>query len=208
VTPKEQKVLTSVLQANRRALALLDKRIEELSKTNSLLSEEWDAEKYQPFFYVAEGADGQSGIPFRQQNGGENPAFGYVRVQPDSAFVLSSVSVCLTTIVDSTRVVADPFSGLGLRFYDESSSRWISFTNQNNEPQQKAKFPSAAFSALRSFNEGGFALPTECTFPRSAVVRVEVYNEAGLPDFVTGILIQPRNYRAQVVFYGYKVYGG
>jgi hypothetical protein len=203
VTPKEQKTLTQVIQANRRALSLLDKRIDDLVKTHPSLLAEYDVEDKQPFFYSAVGADGEAGIPITVVNVGENPAFGYVRTHPDSAFVLTRIHAAVTSqfttgLPPVTDVTTGYGVGFGFRFYDESSSRWITFTNQNAEPQQKAVLPSSAFTPYTSLNEGGFALPSECVFPRSAVIRVEAYVQQFPPDAT----------RLQVVFGGYKVYGG
>lgn len=212
MNPKEQKVLTATLQANRRALSLLDKRIDDLVKTNPSLLEFYDVDDKQPFFYCAVGVDGQSGIPISTNvavpsslNRGENPAFGYIRTHPDSAFVLTSVAACLTRgfLGSAEKTINTSVNGIGFRFYDESSSRWISFTNQNNQPQQKATFPSEAFSPLPALNEGGFLLSAECVFPRSAVIRVEAYEESSLGQFLLNTSL-----RVQVVFFGYKVYGG
>lgn len=213
MTPKEQEVLTSVLQANRRALSLLDKRIDDLMKSNPTLLETHDVEHRQPFFYCAIGSDGESGIPKTSRLVGltqvlDNPAFGYIRTEPDSSFVLTSIAVCLSRRLRETIITVnggattnDAAKEVGLRFYDESSSRWITFTNQNNQPQQNATFPSETFSPYSSFNEGGFALSAECVFPRSAVIRVEAY-------YSTPTSLNLFSDRLQVVFGGYKVYGG
>lgn len=203
MTPKEQKTLTQVIQANRRALSLLDKRIDDLIKTNPSLLDDYDVDDKQPFFYSALGVDGEAGIPITAANVGENPAFGYVRMHPDSAFVLTRIHAAVTfeptPLPFQPQLVNTRFAGgLGFRFYDESSSRWITFTNQNAEPQQKAILPSLAFTPYDSLNEGGLLLPAECVFPRSAVIRVEAYVQR-LPVNAT---------RLQVVFGGYKVYGG
>jgi hypothetical protein len=197
VTPKEQKTLTQAIQANRRALSLLDKRIDDLIKTHPSLLAEYDVEDKQPFFYSVVGVDKEAGIPITAANVGENPAFGYVRMHPDSAFVLTRIHAAVTSQF-ATDVTTGYDVGFGFRFYDESSSRWITFTNQNNEPQQKAVLPSSAFTPYDSLNEGGFALPAECVFPRSAVIRVEAYVQQ-FPANAT---------RLQLVFGGYKVFGG
>lgn len=203
MTPKEQKVLTQALTANRRALSLLDRRIDDLLKAHPSLLADYDVEDRQPFFYGAIGSDGQLGMEVTAANVGENPSFGYVRMHTDSAFVLTRVSAGLTTnpgAGDSTPTEAA--FGIGLRMYDESSSRWITFTNRNGEPQQKAVFPVEAFSAFNAYNEGGFDMPAECVFPRSAVIRVEAY-------VVDSTAINPLGTeRLQVVFNGYKVFGG
>ncbi len=202
MTPQEQKVLTQALEANRRALSLLDKRMYDLSRTDPSVLQDFDVEDKLPFFYSAVGADGQPGIPFTTANIGENPAFGFVRMQPDSAFVLTQVHAAQQQIASGfTDVPTVPMRGLGLRFYDESSSRWITFTNQNNEPQQKATIPSESFSPLKSYSTGGFALPAECVFPRSGVIRVEVY-------VVNASFASALPTRAFVVFGGYKIFGG
>jgi hypothetical protein len=202
VTPKEQKTLTQAIQANRRALSLLDKRIDDLVKTHPSLLAEYDVEDKQPFFYSAVGVDAEAGIPITVANVGENPAFGYVRMHPDSAFVLTRIHAAVTSqfapLGPVTSVTTGYDVGFGFRFYDESSSRWITFTNQNAEPQQKAVLPSSAFTPYDSLNEGGFVLPAECVFPRSAVIRVEAYVQQFPPNAT----------RLQVVFGGYKVYGG
>jgi len=205
VTPKEQKVLTQALTANRRALSLLDQRIDDLLKFHPSLLADYDVEDRQPFFYGAIGSDGQLGMEVTAANIGENPSFGYVRMHTDSAFVLTSISAGLTTTGPEEEEVSRPTNpafGIGLRMYDESSSRWITFTNRNSEPQQKAVFPVEAFSAFNAYNEGGFDMPAECVFPRSAVVRVEAY----LLD--TTVLLPVNTERLQVVFNGYKVFGG
>lgn len=216
MTPKEQKILTQSIQANRRALSLLDRRIDDLLKTYPSVLEDYDTEDRQPFYYGAVGVDGQMGIPFTAANVGENPAFGYVRTHPDTAFVLTGINVAVsrtstavgvtTTITSATSDSSDGARGfmMGLRIYDESSSRWITFTNQNNEPQQKATFPTASFSAYSAYNQGGFAMTTECVFPRSAVLRVEVYAQNPSRFGVA----PPESQRLQAVFAGYKVYGG
>ena len=200
MTPTEQKGLTQAIQANRRALSLLDKRIEDLAKTHPSLLAEYDVDDKQPFLYGAIGTDNKLGILIDSATPQENPAFGYIRTHPDSAFVLTRISMASSeqpfgafngTI---TRRVQD----FGVRFYDESSSRWITFTNQNNEPQQKATLPCEVFSPFNAYNEGGFGLPAECVFPRSAVIRIEAYRR---PTFSNTL-------RLQVVFQGYKVYGG
>lgn len=203
MTPKEQKMLTQAIQANRRALSLLDRRIEDLIKTNPSLLDEYDVDDKQPFFYSALGVDGAAGIPITLANVGENPSFGYIRMHPDSAFVLTRIHAAVTFAPPPLPSQPQLFNtryaeGLGFRFYDESSSRWITFTNQNAEPQQKAVLPSSAFTPYNALNEGGFALPAECVFPRSAVIRVEAY----VQHFPTDAA------RLQVVFGGYKVYGG
>jgi len=203
VTPKEQKTLTQAIQANRRALSLLDKRIDDLVKTHPSLLAEYDVEDKQPFFYSVVGVDKEAGIPITAANVGENPAFGYVRMHPDSAFVLTRIHSAVTfappPLPFQPQLVSTRYDvGFGFRFYDESSSRWITFTNQNNEPQQKAVLPSSAFTPYDALNEGGFALPAECVFPRSAVIRVEAYVQQ-FPVNAT---------RLQLVFGGYKVFGG
>ncbi len=203
MTPREQKTLTQAIQANRRALSLLDKRIDDLVKTHPSLLAEYDVEDKQPFFYAAVGVNGDAGIPITVANVGENPAFGYVRTHPDSAFVLTRIHAAVTSqfttgVPPVTDVTTGYDVGFGFRFYDESSSRWITFTNQNAEPQQKAVLPSLAFMPYDSLNEGGFVLPAECVFPRSAVIRVEAYVQQFPPNAT----------RLQVVFGGYKVYGG
>ena len=210
MTPKEQKVLTAALQANRRTLSLLDTRVAELTAVVGSSLEEHGQEDQYPFFYVAEGVDGQAGVPFTPQNNREeNPAFGYVRMQADSAFVLTAISFAVTVrLLAGANALTTPFSGIGLRMYDESSSRWLTFTNQNNSAQQKTKFPSTAFSSLSALNEGGLTLPAETVFPRSAIVRIEVYETV-----ITGREAQSFDpstiqARAQVVFSGRKVYGG
>lgn len=210
MTPKEQKALTQAIQANRRSLSLLDKRIEDLAKTHPSLLNEYDTDDKQPFFYAVVGVDGQIGIDIETTTTSDtNPAFGYIRMNPDSAFVLTRISMAqsaqpfgpnlgtLTTRANSSIQGAPP-PQFSVRFYDESSSRWITFTNQNNEPQQKATLPVEVFSPYSAFNEGGFLLPAECVFPRSGVVRVEAY--------VDGSMFS--GYRLQVLFQGYKVYGG
>lgn len=200
MTPKEQKGLTQAIQANRRTLSLLDKRIDDLIKTHPSLLNDYDVDDKQPFFYGAVGVDGEAGIPITTANVGENPAFGYVRMHPDSAFVLSRITSAVTfaPLLTPTLTTTRYARGLGFRFYDESSSRWVTFTNQNNAPQQKAILPSEAFTPYDSLNDGGFMLSAECVFPRSAVIRVEAY----VQDFP----VQAQ--RLQVVFGGYKVFGG
>lgn len=202
MTPKEQKGLTQAIQANRRALSLLDKRIDDLIKINPSLLDEYDVDDKQPFFYAAVGPDKQIGMVMTTANIGENPSFGYVRMHPDSAFVLTRILVATTFEVPglSVTVKAGVF---GLRFYDESSSRWITFTNQNAEPQQKAMFSSSAFTPFAAYNEGGFELPAECVFPRSAVIRVEAYVQDPEVLFTGAAVV-----RLQIVFGGYKVFGG
>lgn len=213
MTPTEQKTLSRALQANRRVLSLLDQRIEDLIKTYPSILDEYDVDDRQPFFYGALGSDGQLGIEVSIANVGENPAFGYVRGHPDSAFVLTRVNVAVTRQASATSSVTfsaqgavlsglAPVQGLGLRFYDESSSRWITFTNLDTQPQQGAVVPVEAFSAYAAYNEGGFAMPAECIFPRSAVIRVEAY------VLNPSVLTPPGTERLQVVFGGYKVYGG
>lgn len=201
MTPKEQKGLTQAIQANRRTLSLLDKRIDDLIKTNPSLLDEYDVDDKQPFFYAAVGPDKQIGMGITVANLGENPSFGYVRMHPDSAFVLTRILVATTFEVSGTSTTINRGS-FGLRLYDESSSRWVTFTNQNAEPQQKAMFPSTAFSPFAAYNEGGFELPAECVFPRSAVIRVEAYVQD------SGGLSGPSVVRLQIVFGGYKVFGG
>lgn len=201
MTPKEQKVLTQALTANRRALSLLDRRMDDLLKVHPVLLADYDVEDRQPFFYGTIGSDGQLGMSVTAANVGENPSFGYVRMHTDSAFVLTRVSAGLT-INNAAGTSTSTAFGIGLRMYDESSSRWITFTNRNGEPQQKAVFPVEAFSAFDAYNEGGFDLPAECVFPRSAVVRVEAY----LVDQTADLLFSTE--RLQVVFNGYKVFGG
>lgn len=204
MTPKEQKTLTQAIQANRRALSLLDKRIDDLVKKHPSLLMEYDVEDRQPFFYSVVGVDGEAGIPITAANVGENPAFGYIRMHPDSAFVLTRMHAAITrqfsAVVpgDVDRVATGFGIGYGFRFYDESSSRWITFTNQNNEPQQKAVLPMEAFSPYDSLNEGGFDLSSECVFPRSAVIRVEAY----VQTFTVNTT------RLQLAFSGYKAFGG
>lgn len=203
MNPTEQKVLTQVIQSNRRALSLLDKRMDDLLKTHPSLLDEYDVEHKQPFFYAALGVDGEAGIPITAANVGENPAFGYVRTHPDSAFALTRLHAAITFAVGfvdpSTPILTTRFGqGLGFRLYDESSGRWITFTNQNNDPQQKAVLPSQAFTPYNPLNEGGFDLSSECIFPRSAVIRVEAYVQ-DLPSQAT---------RLQLIFGGYKVFGG
>ena len=206
MTPKEQKDLTQAIQANRRTLSLLDKRIDDLIKTNPSLLDEYDVDDKQPFFYAAVGPDKQIGMVMTVANLGENPSFGYVRMHPDSAFVLTRILVA-TTFADSgsgsVLQTTEKRGVFGLRFYDESSSRWITFTNQNAEPQQKAMFSSSAFTPFAAYNEGGFELPAECVFPRSAVIRVEAYVQD--PEVV---LLGVDVVRLQIVFGGYKVFGG
>lgn len=203
MTPKEQKGLTQAIQANRRTLSLLDKRIDDLVKTNPSLLDEYDVDDKQPFFYAAVGPDKQIGMVMTVANLGENPSFGYVRMHPDSAFVLTRILVATTLEVATASTTINQGS-FGLRFYDESSSRWVTFTNQNAEPQQKAMFPSTAFSPFAAYNEGGFELSSECVFPRSAVIRVEAYvqDPSVLLDSGADVV------RLQIVFGGYKVFGG
>lgn len=203
MTPKEQKGLTQAIQANRRTLSLLDKRIDDLVKTNPSLLDEYDVDDKQPFFYAAVGPDKQIGMVMTTANVGENPSFGYVRMHPDSAFVLTRILVA-TTLEVATASTTRNQGSFGLRFYDESSSRWVTFTNQNAEPQQKAMFPSTAFSPFAAYNEGGFELSSECVFPRSAVIRVEAYvqDPSVLLDSGADVV------RLQIVFGGYKVFGG
>lgn len=208
MTPQDQKILTQSIQANRRSLSLLDKRLDDLSKSRPSILSEYDTYDKQPFFYAAVGPDNQIGIPVVSSGASAttdvNPAFGYVRTNPDSAFVLTRISMASTefpfglAIGSVTRRVQEPGSGLfGVRFYDESSSRWITFTNRDSQPQQRATLPVSLFSPYASYNEGGFTMPCECVFPRSAVIRVELYRlETGGMN------------RLQVVFQGYKVYGG
>lgn len=203
MTPKEQKVLTQALTANRRMLSLLDRRMDDLLKAHPSLLDDYDVEDRQPFFYGAIGSDGQLGMEVTAANVGENPSFGYVRMHTDSAFVLTRVSAGLTTTPGAGASTSTSRAfGIGLRLYDESSSRWVTFTNRNGEPQQKAVFPVESFSAFSAYNEGGFDMPAECVFPRSAVVRVEAY----LVDPTSIQLLGPE--RLQVVFNGYKVFGG
>lgn len=202
MTPKEQKGLTQAIQANRRTLSLLDKRIDDLIKTNPSLLDEYDVDDKQPFFYAAVGPDKQIGMVMTAANLGENPSFGYVRMHPDSAFVLTRILVATTLELTTDTSTTRNAGSFGLRFYDESSSRWVTFTNQNAEPQQKAMFPSTAFSPFAAYNEGGFELSSECVFPRSAVIRVEAYVQD--PEILSG----PSAVRLQVVFGGYKVFGG
>lgn len=202
---KDQKTLTQAIQANRRALSLLDKRIDDLVKRYPSVLSDFDVEQRQPFFYGAVGSDGQLGMEVTAANVGENPSYGYIRTHPDSAFVLTRICAGLTRNPGASVTFTTSYQsylGLGFRLYDESSSRWITFTNHNNEPQQKAVFPAAAFSPYPAYNEGGFDMPTECVFPRSAVIRVEAY----VQDL--SIITPPGVERLQVVFSGYKVYGG
>jgi hypothetical protein len=201
VTPQEQKALTRAITSNRRSLALLDKRINHLRDSYPDLLGDADGDERQPFIYAAIGADGQVGIPFTAANTGENPAFGYIRMHPDSAFSLTSISAArLSRTASLNTEQAFILGHVGFRFYDESSSRWITFTNHNNEPQQKARFPSEAISSLSVFNTGGFRMPAECVFPRSGVVRVEAYT------IQTPSVSFPS--RALVVVSGYKTFGG
>lgn len=202
MTPKEQKALTQAIQANRRMLFLLDQRLDALAKIDPTLLAEYDAEERLPFFYTAIGSDGEGGLTIPAL--GENPSFGYVRMHTDSAFVLTRVSISLKQDVDTATNFDRTALGVGFRLYDESSSRWISFTNQNNEPQQKAVFPCEPFSPRPAFSEGGFLFPAECVFPRSAVLRVELYLED--PSFLFGAPTSA--WRAYFWFHGYKIFGG
>ena len=93
MTPTEQKGLTQAIQANRRALSLLDKRIEDLAKTHPSLLAEYDVDDKQPFLYGAIGTDNKLGILIDSATPQENPAFGYIRTHPDSAFVLTRISM-------------------------------------------------------------------------------------------------------------------
>lgn len=209
MTPKEQKVLTQAIQSNRRALSLLDKRIEDLIKSKPSMLDDYDVDDRMPFFYGAVGSDGQLGIPLQKAGPnspgttGDNPGYGFVRMHPDTAFVLTRITAAIT-FFNTSGTTTIPASGVGFRFYDESSSRWITFTNFNNEPQQKTIVPIETFSPYAAYNEGGLLMAAETTFPRSGVVRVEVYMQ-DVPAQWTNLT---NAVRVQVVFGGYKVFGG
>lgn len=192
-------VLKAGLRANKRALALLDKQISQISEFSD------DAHEHQPFIYVAEGADGAPGIVLASATVGfSNPGYGYIRMQSDAAFVcthlfcVAQVAVSSTQYIWSDSSISETRSSLsfGFRLVDESSQRLITLSRRDNSPD--STYLPASFAAQDFFfNQGSMRLVEETAFPRNALVRVEGYK-----DF-TGTAT-----RLWVGLGGYKVFGG
>jgi hypothetical protein len=208
------KEIQEAIRANLKSLASLDKEIEALSRESvdaalSLV----DKDRKMPFWYMAYGDDQLPGV--RLYETGENAAsVGYIRVQSDSAFVATGIDTCyeyeftqptaagqhiFANVYDFSQIA--PF---GVRLYDESSYRWVTLTNQDRSVQQNASVPTSLVSPVTKFRQSGFSLINECTFPRNALIRVEVYAN----DFSSIPLSLANIRRFYFSFCGYKVFGG
>lgn len=224
LTEKQQ--LREAIVANRRMLKLLDQQIDELRKLEPTVAVDLaDPDRHQPYAYVVEGADKQAGIqvlpptstPVNAPNsvGFQNPYYGYVRVQSDAAFVVTRIFVCAlgdsfpdrgsNRLAHVDAPTADSTWGISLKLYDESSNRWLLLANNGSQVQQNTAVPSYLFGALPISSSGGLEIPTECVFPRNAVIRAEAYIQRWTSEPTRGISVLKR---VHVVFHGYKVYGG
>lgn len=211
------KEIQEAIRANLKSLASLDKEIEALSRESvdaalALV----DKDRKMPFWYMAYGDDQLPGV--RLYETGENAAsVGYIRVQSDSAFVATGIDACYeyeqTTENQAGQYVfsnAYDFSILapfGVRLYDESSYRWVTLTNQDRSVQQNASLPTLLISPVTKFRQSGFSLINECTFPRNALVRVEVYTN----DLSSFFPPETEPFSVRRFYFslcGYKVFGG
>jgi hypothetical protein len=137
------------------------------------------------------------------------PNIGYIRVQSDAAFVATSIFANFyqsrgsqfDLIPRHGTLYAALGNKVGVRLYDESSNRWLTLTNQNQTIQQNATLPGQAISPSALLFENSVRLPTECTFPRNALIRVEIYYYQTLTVFSGDIDIY-------FAIGGYKVFGG
>lgn len=191
-----------------------------------------DADRRMPYWYVASAPTPQEqGVgltDYTKQNAPQSPFIritqgfttgsfgntmqypnvGYIRIQSDAAFVATSILASFSqsggadlTVTGGT-FYPNTLQNAAFRLYDESSNRWISLTNQDRLIQQRATLPGVAISPAALFFENGSRLPTECVFPRNALIRVEVYYYDVL---VPGISPDTNIYFA---LGGYKVFGG
>ncbi len=141
--------------------------------------------------------------------GYQNPMYGYIRIQSDAAFVAQRAFVCVQQLdagVDTVATIDAPTweqtGGLSFRAYDESSARWLFIANNRQLVQQDSAVPGSLFGQLPISSQGGIELPSECTFPRNGLLRIEAYAQ-----------INPENASVPVqrmffILHGYKVFGG
>lgn len=209
------KEIQEAIRANLKSIASLDKEIEALASESvdaalSLV----DKDRKMPFWYMAYGDDQLPGV--RLYETGENSAsVGYIRVQSDSAFVATGIDVCyeyeqFAESATGQRVFSNVYdfsvlAPFGVRLYDESSYRWVTLTNQDRSVQQNASLSTSLLSPVTKFRQSGFSLINECTFPRNALLRVEVYAN----DFSS--LFPPSAFSVHRLYFslcGYKVFGG
>ncbi|NBT35341.1 MAG: hypothetical protein EBT03_07355 [Betaproteobacteria bacterium] len=227
-----KKEIAQAVKANRRLLGLVDDQIACLAKTTPAVAlDAIDADRRMPYWYVATSpTQQQQGVglsDYTKQNATQSPFIritqgmtagtfgntmqypdvGYIRVQSDAAFVATNVLTSFSVNRAPEAVQGGTFypnvsQKVAFRLYDESSNRWISLTNQDRLVQQRATLPGIAISPSSLFYENGSRLPTECVFPRNALIRVEVYYY----DVLTpGISSDTNIYFA---LGGYKVFGG
>lgn len=200
---------TAVVQANRQLFSLLKDKVACLSKQEADVAMAWAVDDNKsPFFYSAQGSDGHPGILMSlSQFGPSNPSFGYVRMHSDAAFVATRlyavVEITISGVVDHS-FVQDGHTfpgGVGFRIYDESSGRWITVGNREQNAVQDVTTALGVVSPYDYFSVGGLELPADSTFPRSATLRVEAYSFKDLSLGYTEV-------RVHFILGGYKVYGG
>jgi len=197
---------TAAVQANRQLFSLLKDKIACLSKKEADVAMAWAVDDNKaPFFYSAQGSDGHAGIAMSLTSfGPTNPSFGYVRMQSDAAFVATRMYAMVSRkIADQTLFFGQPslaIASIGFRIYDESSSRWITVGNREQNATQDVTTSLRVVGPSDYFSAGGLELPADCTFPRSATLRVEAYSMASLEGL--------QEFRVYFIFGGYKVYGG
>lgn len=227
-----RKEIAQAVKANRRMLGLVDDQLSSLAKTTPTVAlDAIDADRRMPYWYVATAPTPQAvdaGLgTYTQKNGQQSPYIpitnglistpggglsvqypniGYIRVQSDAAFVATTIltSFSQTQLGAGGRLFGGTFyrQNIGVRLYDESSNRWLTLTNQNQRIQQDATLPGQVISPSLIFFENGSRVPTECVFPRNALIRVEIY--------YYDILVPGVSDPVKVYFSlgGYKVFGG
>ena len=206
-----RKHLAAAINADRRLLKLLDQQLEELLRVGPELALDLvDPDRRQPFVYIAEGVDGQPGIPLLVASAGfQNPNFGYIRMQSDSAFVVTGAYACGGIALTSAPILLDVpnFSTnnnpLHFRLYDESSNRSLSLVSNAQNAARDVAVPAEVFGAANPVFSGGLEIPAESVFPRNAVVRVEAYARDSAGSSPTDA-----TQRVYFMLLGYKVFGG
>lgn len=196
--------LNEVLRANAKLLAVFDEEVEELAKKSvSAALGATSKDRSMPYWYSVYGEDQEPGVALTAY-GENNPSVGYIRVQSDASFVATQLDFSFSSITPfSPKTLYKPPAGdllvYGIRLYDESNYRWISLSDRTTNGQEGDFFPLSRMSPDWSLKQIGFSLANEVTFPRNALIRLEVFCNRNLFE---------ANPRLHCSFCGYKVFGG